>query len=289
MTTTYDPPTTNDPNATRQSPATNDPDPTSYAPRSAEQTTINAWSSSPLGEPSAETMYPFDGVALSAFDEPPIAPNGDVRAAKPSRGSWGLVLAAVLIGAVGVGTALGMFIFDTGDAGQHAPVNVVPGSNSAPIASQTPAVVPQPTIAPAAPQASSVPSSNPAPAVVSAPDNGQGTQGSPGDGSGTPPSNGPAPTDTGTAPTDTAPPSDPAPDPGSGSAPVNPPSGPTVVIMPPPVWLPSPPLPSQPTPTSNPTPPTQTPPTQTPQTSKPPVPPIVHCQNPGGKCFVPKI
>jgi len=182
-----------------------DADPTTYSPRGEDATIVSAWSSSPLGDPAFragdadEDGYP---AYRGGFRPDPITP----AAAKP-KPMGKAALAAGVIGAIGMGAALGIVLI--GNSTQPRTVTVTPGSTGAPIA--VPAagaptqVVPPPGPAPA--QAVAPPDNGPAPtAVVAVPDNS------------------PAPIPAFTQPDNPAPPADP------GSPPALTPPGPVVNV-----------------------------------------------------------
>jgi hypothetical protein len=178
-----------------------DADQTTYAPRADAITTVSAWSSSPLGDPSDG-----GGRSLSRDGFPPDPITPPVRARSISKGA----VAGGLIGTLGVGAALGMALF--GNWTQPRPVTVAPGSAGVP-ASVPAAVAPAPVISP--PASGPAPADGPAPAAVVNP----------------PADNGPAPADPG---------SPPPPAPSGPIVIVNPPAPPDVSVTVQPAPPPSP-------------------------------------------------
>src|SRR5271165_4739320 len=164
-----------------------------------DYTVASGWSSSPLGNPAAEYgQSPEYGQSFEfgqSFEPPdPVTP-----AAKPKSIGKAAALAAVLVGTIGVGAAVGMAIFDFTGSSQPRPAVVVPAPQPAavvpgPAAPPAPAVVSPPDSGPG-PAAFSPPDSGPAPATVSAPDSRPAPAAvSP------PPDSGPAPADPGSQP-----------------------------------------------------------------------------------------
>jgi hypothetical protein len=202
-------------------------DPTAATLASSDFTVASAWSSSPLGDPDADTVDP---AVHHYYPGDPITP------ATPRKWLSSGPVAMGLVGALSAGAVLGLFNFGYNKPSQPPPVAVTPGVIAQPAAPASPAALPPVTNAPASTPVNTAPDIGPtsaavvaAPASRSSPD--PVPSGSPAVDSAPPPDSPPAPVD-------------PGPPPPAMSAPV------VVVDLPLPQIPPPPqiPLPPQPTP-----------------------------------------
>lgn len=100
-------------------------DPTALAPRGEEPTSVYAWASSPLGDPTDSASH------LPSEHEFPLAPEKIAPEAKPKSINKTMA-AAGLIGLISAGTALGIALFGGSSQPQH--LAVASGSTAVPAA-----------------------------------------------------------------------------------------------------------------------------------------------------------
>jgi hypothetical protein len=170
-----------------------DADRTTSAPRGDDATVVSAWSSSPLGAPSAGAAYAdhteyadetvcAQDAAYSAYrdDFTPdpvdrVDPVHQVDQQATPRSFRKVILAATLLGTVGLSAVLGAVLL--ADSGQPKTVAVAPGSAGAPAAvpAAVATVVTPTDNPPAPPPVISQADNGPAPAVVLPPPADPGT------------------------------------------------------------------------------------------------------------------
>lgn len=162
---------------------------TFYAPGSAtfaapsnafdDLTVASAWSASPLGDPSVEDGSLFDLADFEADFEAPdfeddsedFEPDRPVPAAKQRSFGKNTLFAAVVVGAIGGGVALGVMIAGRTGPEQPKPAVVVSDASVGSVTPPVPAAS-APSGAPAPTSEVTPPSTGPAPAGASAPTGG---------------------------------------------------------------------------------------------------------------------